>query len=74
MKHLNKEIHLWCLLFFLATGFTKSFSQQHVVSDSNKVFALKDLEEIVFFNHPIVKQAGLLGEEARAKVMQAWGS
>ncbi|MCF0057123.1 TolC family protein [Dyadobacter sp. CY356] len=74
MKHLNIKTLIWCLLFFLATASNKSFAQQKTGSDSARVFTLKDLEEIVFFNHPIVKQAGLLSEEARAKVMQAWGS
>ncbi|MBE9462142.1 TolC family protein [Dyadobacter subterraneus] len=74
MKHTYKEILIVCLLFLLATAFSESLAQQKQGADSTRVFALKDLEEIVFFNHPIVKQAGLLSEEARAKVMQAWGS
>lgn len=74
MKPLHKQTLVWCLLFFLASIFTKSIAQQRAISDSGKVFALKDLEEIVFFHHPIVKQASLLSEEARAKVTQAWGS
>lgn len=73
MKRICNKALLWCLLFLLATAFPESFAQ-NAVSDSTRVFALKDLEEIVFFNHPIVKQAGLLSEEAKAKVIQAWGS
>ena len=61
------------LLLMLAMAFTESVAQQKAVSDTSKMFELKDLEEIVFFNHPIVKQAELLSEEAKAKVMQAWG-
>lgn len=74
MKHLFIRTLAGCLLFLLAAAFTESLAQQNAASDSGKVFALKDLEEIVFFHHPIVKQAGLLSEEAQAKVMQAWGS
>jgi len=74
MKHLHKKTYALCmLLLMLAMAFTESVAQQKVVSDTSKMFELKDLEEIVFFNHPIVKQAELLSEEAKAKVMQAWG-
>ena len=74
MKHLHEKTYALCmLLLMLAMAFTESVAQQKVVSDTSKMFELKDLEEIVFFNHPIVKQAELLSEEAKAKVMQAWG-
>ena len=74
MKHLHKKTYALCMLFLmLAMAFTESVAQQKAVSDTSKMFELKDLEEIVFFNHPIVKQAELLSEEAKAKVMQAWG-
>jgi len=74
MKHLHKKTYALCmLLLMLAMAFTESVAQQKAVSDTSKMFELKDLEEIVFFNHPIVKQAELLSEEAKAKVMQAWG-
>lgn len=73
MKHLhNKTFALYVFIMLLASC-AKSFAQQNTISDTSKVFELKDLEEIVFFNHPIVRQAALLSEEARAKVMQAWG-
>jgi outer membrane protein TolC len=73
MKLLHKRVLIWCLLIMCAVSVDKSFAQQQATPDSGKVFTLKDLEEIVFFNHPIVRQAGLLSEEAKAKVMQAWG-
>ena len=41
--------------------------------DTAKVFSIQDLAELVFANHPIVKQAALLSEEARAKVLEARG-
>ncbi|RZK45773.1 MAG: hypothetical protein EOO59_20455, partial [Hymenobacter sp.] len=42
-------------------------------ADTAKVFSLQDLAELVYANHPIVKQAALLSEEARAQVLQARG-
>ena len=42
-------------------------------ADTTKVFSLQDLAEVVFANHPIVKQAALLSDEARSQVLQARG-
>jgi outer membrane protein TolC len=42
-------------------------------ADTAKVFTLQNLAELVFANHPIVKQAALLSEEARSQVLQARG-
>jgi outer membrane protein TolC len=42
-------------------------------SDTAKVFSLQDLADLVFANHPIVKQAALLSDEARSQVLQARG-
>ena len=42
-------------------------------ADTAKVFSLQDLAELVFANHPIVKQAALLGAEAQSQVLQARG-
>ncbi|WP_215237705.1 TolC family protein [Dyadobacter helix] len=42
--------------------------------DSVKVFSVRDLQELVLLNNPVVKQAGLLSEAARARVSQALGS
>ena len=41
--------------------------------DTARVFSLQDLAELVFANHPIVKQAALLSDEARSQVLQARG-
>ncbi|WP_221393025.1 TolC family protein [Dyadobacter sp. NIV53] len=71
MRYLNRKILAICLLMVISV--TKSVSQQRTTLDSGRIFTLKDLEELVFFNHPIVKQAGLLSEEAKAKVVTAWG-
>ena len=74
MKDLHIKTFVLCLLFLFGMAMQNSFAQKIASKDSARVFALKDLEEIIFYHHPIVKQAGLLSEEARAKVMQAWGS
>jgi len=42
-------------------------------TDSTRVFALDDLRLMVFKHHPIIKQAALLSESARAKVLQSLG-
>lgn len=41
--------------------------------DSTKEFSLNDLQAIVLENHPIIKQAFLLGDEAQAKILSALG-
>ncbi|MBB5645125.1 TolC family protein [Pedobacter cryoconitis] len=62
------------LLFILIislSGLLSSFAQSQ--TDTANVFMLQDLEVMVFRNHPIVKQAALLSESARANVMQSLG-
>ena len=80
IEKVNKEVkmsylHLRILAvgLLLAVSAGKSVSQQLATLDSGRVFSLKDLEELVFYYHPIVRQAGLLSEEAKAKVVTAWG-
>jgi outer membrane protein TolC len=41
--------------------------------DTSKIFSLGDLEDLVFMNHPIVQQAALLSDAAKASVMQSKG-
>ncbi|TDE15231.1 TolC family protein [Dyadobacter psychrotolerans] len=62
------------LLFWLFLGAAESSAQTDTTGGSEVVFTLRDFEQIVLTNHPIVKQAALLSEEAQAKVQQAWGS
>ena len=71
MKHLKKKKSLLVLLFLLVSGVVTSFGQND--TSTVRIFTLNDLEEIVLMNHPVVKQAGLLSEEAKTKVQQAWG-
>ena len=59
------------LLFFCLLGLQPGFAQNR--PDTGNVFLLEDLQEIVFQNHPIIKQAALLSEAARANVMQSLG-
>jgi len=51
---------------------TEQLAEVHP-ADTAKVFSLQDLADLVFANHPIVKQAALLSDEARAQVLQARG-
>ena len=62
MKHLF-------LLFFCLSVAKNSYAQ----ADTSHVFSIEDLQEIVFQNHPIMKQAALLSEAAKANVMQSLG-
>ncbi|WP_345213914.1 TolC family protein [Mucilaginibacter gynuensis] len=50
-----------------------AYAQTGQAADTGRVFELKDLEEIVFKNHPIVKQASLLSDAAKATVLQSLG-
>ncbi|TWR29972.1 TolC family protein [Mucilaginibacter pallidiroseus] len=64
------------IMFFLAMLFTSVNSIAQTASkapDTTKVFSLNDLQELVFRYHPIVKQAALLSEAARADVLQSLG-
>ncbi|SDD56721.1 Outer membrane protein TolC [Dyadobacter soli] len=49
-------------------------AQDIAATDTSRIFSVRDLEELVFVNHPVVKQADLLSDGARARVMQALGS
>ena len=42
-------------------------------TDTARVFSLQDLADLVFANHPVVKQAALLSADAQAQVQQARG-
>ncbi len=70
--HFKKQLFNYHLLLFLLTALQTSAQQKPAVDSS--MFTLKNLEELVIVNHPIVKQAFLLSEEAKAKVTQSLGS
>ncbi|WP_243651021.1 TolC family protein [Hymenobacter gummosus] len=52
---------------------TEQLTQDRPAADTARVFSLQDLAELVFANHPVVKQAALLSETARSQVQQARG-
>lgn len=60
-------------LFVLLLPGVSVFAQTPQAADTGRVFSLEDLEAIVFSHHPIVKQAALLSEAARANVLQSLG-
>ncbi|WP_316738908.1 TolC family protein [Pedobacter aquatilis] len=71
--YLKKFLLATTLLFFIAVN--SSFSQIKTIAnvDTAKVFALDDLQLLVFRYHPIIKQAALLSDAARANVLQSLG-
>ncbi|MCA8829146.1 TolC family protein [Hymenobacter pini] len=52
---------------------TSQLAQDRPPADTARIFSLQDLAELVFANHPVVKQAALLSEDARSQVQQARG-
>lgn len=61
------------ILILLLCVTAASIAQTKPVNDTARVFALEDLQLLVFRYHPIVKQAALLSESARANVLQSLG-
>lgn len=53
---------------------TRQLAQDRPAADTARVFALQDLANLVFAHHPVVKQAALLSDDARAEVQQARGN
>ncbi|RSK48252.1 TolC family protein [Hymenobacter rigui] len=52
---------------------TRQLAQDRPPTDTARVFSLQDLADLVFLHHPVVKQAALLSDDARAQVQQARG-
>lgn len=63
-------LSLWLLLLFSGTTVK---AQTAVQDSSGKVFSIEDLQDQVLSNHPVVKQAMTLSEQARMQVRQALG-
>lgn len=61
------------LIAFLIHGAAPAAAQQQDTAGRARVFTLQDFEELVFRNHPVVKQAGLLTEAAKAGVLTSLG-
>lgn len=80
MKRYFKRFPAAVLLIALLTGSITATAQTKKVNeagspltDTTRVFALEDLQVLVFRYHPIVKQAALLSESAKANVLQSLG-
>ncbi|PJJ60090.1 TolC family protein [Hymenobacter chitinivorans] len=52
---------------------TRQLAADQPVADTARVFSLQDLADLVFANHPLVKQAALLSADAQAQVLAARG-
>ena len=61
------------LLSLLLLCTTVAGAQNRPTIDTGKIFTLNDLQMMVFRYHPIIKQAALLTEAARADVLQSLG-
>jgi outer membrane protein TolC len=69
----NLKRYIVAVLIAAAIFVTRAYAQSPPKADTGSVFALSDLEALVFKYHPIVKQAGLLSEAAKANVLQSLG-
>ncbi|MBL4678798.1 MAG: TolC family protein [Mucilaginibacter sp.] len=69
----NLKRYIIAVLIALAMFITRAYAQSPPKVDTGSVFALQDLQELVFKHHPIVKQAALLSEAAKATVLQSLG-
>ncbi|SEA64979.1 TolC family protein [Pedobacter hartonius] len=73
MKKYFRRFPAAAIIIVLLLTTIKSIAQTTPVTDTARVFALEDLQLLVFRYHPIVKQAALLSESARANVLQSLG-
>ena len=77
MNTILKRFLCYSLLFFWAgkgaQAQVKSTFGIKKPFDTAKIFTLEDLQLMVFKYHPIIKQAALLSEAARANVLQSLG-
>jgi outer membrane protein TolC len=74
MKNNFRRFPATAILMALLLCATASIAQTTTtVKDTTKVFTLDDLQVLVFRYHPILKQAALLSESARANVLQSLG-
>jgi len=76
MKMAFKKIIMFWLVFSAASASlaqSKASASMAQKPDTAKVFSLEDLQLMVFRFHPVIKQAFLLSESARANVLESLG-
>ncbi|WDF53333.1 TolC family protein [Mucilaginibacter sp. KACC 22063] len=61
------------LLLVMLLNFAVAWAQNKPTADTTKVFSLEDLRMMVFRYHPIIKQAALFTQTAKANVLQSLG-
>jgi len=64
------------IILLVATGAYAQLQPNQPIQkeiDTSRIFSLEDLQMLVFRYHPIIKQAALLSESARANVLQSLG-
>lgn len=61
------------LLLAMLLNFAVAWAQNKPTADTTKVFSLEDLRMMVFRYHPIIKQAALFTQTAKANVLQSLG-
>ena len=61
------------LLLGASAAWAQKTSATAPLADTSRVFSVQSLADLVLANHPIVRQAALLGDEARSQVLQARG-
>lgn len=73
MKKQKFRYHIGVLFWLIGVCLNAANAQNKPAADTAKVFALEDLQMMVFKYHPIIKQAALLTDAARANVLQSLG-
>jgi len=74
----NLKRSVWVAIFLLLLckmniAFSNNVSYRRTDADTTRIFAIEDLQLLVFRYHPVIKQAALLSESARANVLQSLG-
>jgi outer membrane protein TolC len=71
---MNFKSLAWAFLIIINSSSQVNAQVRKPADTSFAVFTLKDMQDIVLRHHPIVKQAALLSQEAKAKVTTALGN
>jgi len=73
MKILKVKFYIIAMLGTMLLFVNTAGAQNRQRADTGKVFTLDDLQMMVFRYHPIIKQAALFTDAARANVLQSLG-